>query len=188
MPDELRPDDLRDLWREEPREAARMPLEAVRQRARQFEAGTRRGFRIAGLMMVGAAAGYAWFLYLFPGMLARLGSTLTLAGYLYCAFQFRKRGAVGSILSEAPAATCQAYQQELERLRDFSFVSRLMLPFLPGPALLLIALLAPEAGFPKAAVVTAAIVAPPFAVAVPLIQRKRVTLEREIRSLDALMQ
>lgn len=65
MPDELRPDEIQDLWRNQPREAARMSADDVRRKARQFEAATRRGFLIAAVMMAGAAAVYASFLYFF---------------------------------------------------------------------------------------------------------------------------
>jgi len=187
MPDELRPEDIPDLWREEPREPVRMSIDAVRRNARQFEAKTRRRFRNAGIIMICSAACYVWFLYFFPGILQRIGSSLTLAAYLYCAYQFRKKSAVKRILAEAPAATCAAYKAELERLRDFSSNSNLMAPFIPGPALFMIGFLIPEMGVLKAVGLTAAIIASPFVLAIPLRRRQRHMLEREIRSLDALM-
>ena len=56
MPDELRPDEMQDLWRNQPRDPVRMSADDVRRKARQFEAQTRRGFRItAGIMICSAA-------------------------------------------------------------------------------------------------------------------------------------
>src|ERR1035438_4306305 len=46
MPDELRPDEMQDFWRNQPREAAGISAGDVRRKARQFEAKTRRGFLI----------------------------------------------------------------------------------------------------------------------------------------------
>ena len=187
MPDELRPDDIPNLWCEEPREPVRMSTDAVRRKAHQFETQTRRGFRTMGILMIGSAVCYALFLYFFPGILQRIGSSLTLAAYLYCACQFRKKGAVKRVLGEVPAATCAAYKAELQRLRDFSFISNLMVPFIPGPAVFLMGFLVPEMGAVKAVGLTTALIAPPFVLAIPLVRRKRQVLEGEIRSLDALM-
>src|SRR5438477_3563322 len=144
MSDELRPDDIPNLWREEPRAPAGMSTDALRRKAHQFETQTRRGVRTMGIIMICCAAGYALLCYILPGIPQRIGCGLTLAGYLYCASQFRKKGAIKRVLAEAPAATCAAYKAELERLRDFSFISNLMLPFIPGPAVFLMGFLVPE--------------------------------------------
>lgn len=187
MPNELRPEDLPDLWREEPQQPVSMSIDAVRRTARRFEEQTRRGFRNTGIMMIGSAAGYGLILYLCPGVLQRIGSSLTLAAYLYSAWQFRSKGAVKRVLAEVPAATAAAYKAELERLRDISFISTLMVPFVPGPAIFLTGSLIPETGVWKALGLTAALIASPFFFAIPLVRRKRHLMEGEIRSLDALM-
>jgi uncharacterized membrane protein YfcA len=185
MPDELRPDDMQDLWREEPREPLRMSAEAVRRKARQLEAETSRGLRIGGMSMICSAAGYASFLYFFPGILQRFGASLTLAAYLYCAHQFRRKASMKRLLADAPAATCAAYRAELQSLRDFSRVSTLMVPFIPGPALFVMGFLVPAAGPWKAAGLTAALIGSPFLPALPLVRRKRHLLQREIDSMHA---
>ena len=141
-----------------------------------------------GIIMISSAACYALFLYFFPGVLQRIGCSLTLGAYLYCAYQFRKKGAVKRVLAEAPAATCAAYKAELQRLRDFSFISNLMVPFIPGPAVFLMGFLVPEIGVLKAVGLTTALIASPFVLAIPLVRRKRHMLDGEIRSLDALME
>jgi len=188
MPDEFRPDDIPNLWREEPREPVEMSLDTVRRRAQQFEAQTRRGFRNTGVIMICSAACYAGLFFFFPGILQRIGCSLTLAAYLYCAYQFRKKGAVRMLLAETPAPTCAAYKAELQRLHDFSFISNLMAPFIPGPAVFLMSFLVSDMSFVKAAALVTALIASPFVLAIPLVRRKRRMLEGEIRSLDALME
>ena len=91
-------------------------------------------------------------------------------------------GAGGSRFS-----TCAAYQSELKRLRDFSLISILMVPFIPGPAVFVIGFLVPELGLLKAVGLTTVLIASPFLLAIPLLRRKRQMLEREIDSLEALM-
>ena len=187
MPDELRPDDIPNLWREEPRGPVSVSIDAVRRKAQQFEAQTRRGFRYVGLIMISLATCYALVFYYFPGILQRIGSSLTLTAYLYSAYQFRRKGPVKRVLAEAPAATCSAYKAELQRLRDFPLISNLMVPFIPGPAVFVMGFLIPEIGVSKAVVLTTALIASPLVLAIPLVRRRRHMLESEIRSLDALM-
>jgi hypothetical protein len=138
--------------------------------------------------MIGSFLCYGWFLSLFPRVWQQVGSTLTLAAYLYCLRQFGRRGAVNRVLAGTPATTCAAYKAELERLRDFSLVRRLMLAFIPGPAIFLLSLAIPELGLPKAVGLTAVVIASPFLLAIPLVRRRRQALDREIRSLEALME
>lgn len=187
MPDEFRPDEMQDLWRNQPPDPVRMSADDVRRKARQFEAQTRRGFRITAGIMICSAACYASLLYLFPGPLPRIGASLTLAAYLYCAYQFRKRGPVRNVLSDPPATTCAAHQAELKRLRGFSLIKTLMVPFIPGPAVFLMGFLVPEQGLLKAVALTAAVIVSPFVLAIPLLRRQRRTLQSEIDALDTLM-
>jgi len=187
MPDELRPDEMQELWRNQPREVVGISADDARRKARQFEAKTRRGILIAAVLMASAAAGYASFLYFFPGTVQRVGSSLTLAAYVYCAYQFRKRGPLRTVLADAPAATCAAYQAELKRLRDFDWIATIMAPFIPGPAVFMMGFLVPELGMLRASGLTTALIVWPFALAVPLLRRRRRTLQREIEELDALM-
>ncbi len=187
MPDELRPDEMQDLWRNRPRKMAGVSADDVRRRARQCEAKTRHGILIAAVLMMSAAAGWVSFLYFFPSPLHRVGCSLTLAAYLYCAYQFRKRGPVRAMAADWPAATCAAYQAELKRLRDFDWVAALMVPFIPGPAVFMMGFLVPELGLLKAFGLTTIFIAWPFALAIPLNRRRRRALQREIEDLDALM-
>ena len=187
MPDEFGPHEMQELWRNQPREDAAIFADDVRRRARRFEAKTRSGILIVAVAMASAAAVYAWFLYLFPSTLHRIGASLTLAAYLYCASQFRKRGPLRSLPADPPAATCAGFQAELKRLRDFDWIAMMMAPFIPGPAVFMMGFLVPELGLWRALGVTTALIVSPFALAIPLVRRRRRTLQRDIEELDALM-
>jgi hypothetical protein len=187
MPDELCPGEIEDHWRNQPREPVRVSADDVRRKAQQLEAKTRRGFRIGAVLMACSAACYASFLHFLPGTVQRIGSSLTMAAYLYCAYQLRKRGSLRKALSDPPSATCASYRAELERLRDFSFTRPLMVPFIPGPAVFMRGFLVPELGLWKAVGLMTGVILPPFAMAIPLFRRNRRTLQREIDALDALM-
>lgn len=190
MPDELGPDKTRDLWRNQPLEpAANFSADDLRRRARAFEEHTRRGVRQVAVLMSLAAGGYAALLYFFPSPVHRIGASLTLAGYLYCAYRLRKRGSVESVPSGPPSVTCAAYKTLLERQRDTcsGYWRTLMLPVVPGPAVFVMGFLVPEQGLVRAACLTAALIVSPFVFAVPLLRQRARALQREIDGLDALM-
>src|ERR1022692_3720512 len=55
------------------------------------------------------------------------------------------------------------------------------------PAVLVMGFLVPELGLLKAIGLTTALIVSPFALAIPLLRRRRQALEREMDALDALM-
>jgi hypothetical protein len=97
VPEELHPEDMRDLWQNQPREPVRIPPAQLRRKAQQFESKTRHGFRDLIAMMILAAVGYVSFLYFFSGTIPRIGVGLALAGYLYSFYRLYKRGPVGKV-------------------------------------------------------------------------------------------
>jgi len=189
MADELGPNEMQNLWRNQPVEPVRMSAEDLRRKAQRFEARIRRGFRGVVILMVFAAASWGALLFLFPGTVHRVAITLTLAAYLYCLWQLYKRGPIRKVPTDPVSATCAAYRQELVRHRDFSLSAwrKFMLPFVPGPAVFLMASLVPEQGYTKAVVLTMALILPVFIVAIPLHRKGALKLQREIEALDALM-
>ena len=142
----------------------------TRRKTLRVQATMRRGFRIAALLMIFLATGYASFLYFFPGMVQRIGATLTLAGYLYCAVQLRKRFQLGQIPERPAAVTCAAYRMELTRKLEFGRTAwrTFLLPFVPGPAIFIMGFLIPEQGLAKAVALTAALIASPFVAWIPV--------------------
>lgn len=187
MPDELGPDDMHDLWRNQPVEPVRLSADDLRRRANQLEAKMRRGFRVMAVLMILLAAGYASFLYTFPRTVHRIGASLTLAGYAYCAYQLYKRGPARKGL-DAALATGARYRAELERQRGFCLDAwrTFLLPLVPGPAVFVMAFLVPEQGVAKAVGLTTALILSPFVLAIPLLRRKARTLQREIDELDSM--
>ena len=189
MANELRPDEMQNLWRNQPLEPVRMSADDMRCKAQRFEAKTRRGFRGLAVLMILGAAGWAWLLYFFPSTAARIGASLTLAAYLYCGWQLHKRGPARKLPAHPVLATCAAYRQELARHRDFtaSLWWKFMLPFVPGPAVFIMGFLIPEQGLVKAVGLTTALILPPFLLAIPLHRQGARKLQREIDALAALM-
>ena len=180
-------DEIRDLWCNQPRDAVGTTAADVRRRAEELEAKTRRGLRTAALVMACSAAGYVGLLWLFRGTAQRIGSSLTLAAYLWCAYRFWKRDPFRRSADAAAGETCAAYRGLLVRLRDYPFLRSLLVPFVPGPAVFLLGFWVPEFGPAIGVSLTAALIVSPFAAAIPLLRRRRRVLEREIDELDALM-
>ena len=191
MPDELGPDDMEDLWRNQHYEPPGLGNSAadMREKAQKLEANMRRGFRGIAALMIFGAAGYASFLYFFPSLIHRIGASLTLAGYLFCAYQLYNRARLGRVPPGVVLTTGARYRAELGRQRDFSLNAwrTFLLPFVPGPTVFMMAFLVPDLGVVKAVAMTTALIVSPFVLAVPLMRRKARMLQQEIDELDTLM-
>ncbi len=189
MPDELGPEDVRSVWRNQPVDPVRLSGSELRRKAELLEAKHRRGIRITAVLMSSAALAYALFLCLFPGSLQRVGSSLTLAGYVYCGIQLRRMRSAATQAEATASVTGAAYRAALERQREFALNAwrRLMLPVAPGPAVFVLGFLAPEQGFAAAMGVTAALIATPFVSAIVLGRAKARKLELEINELNGLL-
>ena len=190
MADELGPDDMEDLWRNQPFEPHSSSAADMRGKAQKLEASMRRGFRGMAVLMIFGAAGYASFLYFFPSLIHRIGASLTLAGYLFCAYQIYKRVRLGKASPSVVSATGTRYRAELGQQRDFCLNAwrTFLLPFVPGPAVFIMGFLVPDQGVVKAVGLATALILSPFVFAVPLMRRKARMLQQEIDELDRLMQ
>lgn len=189
MADELGPDEMRDLWCNQPVDPVKVSANDLRRKAQLFEAKIRRGFHMLAVLMILAAAGWALFLYFFASPVHRMGATLTLAGYLYCAYQLHRTGPARKVTAGPASATCATYRAELERQRHFCLTAwrTVMLPFVPGPAVFMMGFLVPEQGLVKAVGLTTGLILSPFVLAIPLFRRESRRLQREIDELDGLM-
>jgi len=189
MADELGPDDMEDLWRNQPFEPHSSSAADMRGKAQKLEANMRRGFRGMAVLMIFGEAGYASFLYFFPSLIHRIGASLTLAGYLFGAYQIYKRVRLGKAPPSVVSATGARYRAELGRQRDFCLSAwrTFLLPFVPGPAVFIMGFLVPDQGVAKAVGLTTALILSPFVFAVPLMRRKARMLQQEIDELDTLM-
>jgi hypothetical protein len=188
MADELRPDELQSAWNDQRVDSAQMSSEELRRRAERLERRVRTRLRFAVAMMISLAAGYASFLYFFPGMLHRTGASLTLIGYVYAAYDLYRRGPARKVPAEPAMATCAVYRAELERQRDFCLGAWLrLLAFVPGPVVFIMGFVIPEQSPATAALLAALMITAPFAVGIPVNRLAARKFQREIDSLNALM-
>ena len=140
MNDNLSHSELGALWQSQPTEPPRMSPEELRSRMHRFE---RRIFwrnlreYAAGVVVLIVFGYYEW---LFPALLQRIGSTLTIAGTLYVMYQLHRRASARISPADAGMKSCLEYhRQELERQRDAlrAVWSWYLLPFVPGMAVFL---------------------------------------------------
>ena len=186
MPNEPNPDEIHDLWRSQPAEPVRLSTDELRRRSLARERCMRRAFWVCFALSCFSAALCAWFFYAIPRTVARIGFVLTFAGEVFFVFQFLKlrRSANGQT-----GPTAAAYRDQLARQRDLTLNAwkNFLLPFVPGPALVLLGFLVPELGPVPAVLLVSAYLAIPFAMVIPLARRKALRMEREIAELDAQM-
>ena len=135
MPNEPLPDDIRNVWQNQPVENKPMPLEEIRRKAQQFEKRIqRRNLR----EYVAGAAGiviFTVYLFIFPNPVARTGSALVIAGMLCVLLQIYKRATPGTLPADlALTAALQFHRRELVRQRDLLRTVWLWYigPFVPG--------------------------------------------------------
>ncbi len=186
MANDRNPDETRDLWSSQPVEPARMPADELRRRSLLCERGMRHAFWVAVALSAFSAALCAWFFYRFPDTAPRVGFVLTFAGEVFFVYQFLKLRRAADAQAEPTGA---AYRAQLLRQRDLTLNAwkRFMLPFVPGPALVLLGFLVPELGVVPSVLAVAAYLSLPFALVIPLARRKAQRIGREIAELEAQM-
>jgi hypothetical protein len=188
MPGDYLPDDLKSLWQELGTNPVRISLDELQREAEKLKKGLRRRSFIslgAGLIVIVA---FSVCFFVFPNILQRLGSGLTVAGTAYIIVQVGMRRA--RALPDASETECvRFYRAELERQRDFHqgrwFWSRLVV-FVPGPLIFLV-------GFAQAYLGLAVYIWMELAatlllavIAVPLNLRLARKYQHRIDALDAL--
>jgi hypothetical protein len=119
MPNEPLPDDIRNIWQDQPVENTPMPLEEIRRKARRFEKRIqRRNLReyVGGAL---AIAIFTFDIFKFPTPVARTGSALIIAGVICIVVQIYKRAAPGKMPADlALTASLEFHRLELVRQRD----------------------------------------------------------------------
>ena len=135
MPNEPLPDDIRNVWQNQPVENIAMPLEEIRVKARRFEKRIKnRNLR----EYLGGALGIAIFtfdLFKFPSPLARTGSLLIIAGIVVIIIQIYKRASPGRLpVDLALTDSLDFHRGELVRQRDLlkSVLWWYLAPIVPG--------------------------------------------------------
>jgi hypothetical protein len=184
MANELNPDEMQDDWRSQPADPVRIPADELRRRSVLCEGNKRRAFWAGASLSVFSAALCAWFFYRLPDTVPRIGFALTFIGEVVFLYQWLKlrRGA-----EEQAGPTAVAYRAQLVRQRErvLSIRKMFLLPFVPGPAVILLGFLIPQLGVVPAVALTSAFLAWPSAVVIPLARRRARRIEREIAELDA---
>src|SRR5665213_1136508 len=110
--------DAKSLWRSQKTEEI-VTLENIHARAGKFQKRVRarnlREYIAAAVVVIGFGA-YIWLL---PGMLAKTGSALVIAGTLYVVWQLHRRGASQNLPHESEASGfVDFHRRALVRQRD----------------------------------------------------------------------
>src|ERR1035437_2886193 len=135
MPNEPLPEDIRNIWQDQPVENTPMPLEEIRRKARQFEKRIqRRNLREYAGAAIGIAA-YTFYFFKFDSPVIRAGCVLVVAGVLYVVVQLYKRASPGTLPADlAFTASLEFHRRELVRQRDLlrSVWRWYITPIVPG--------------------------------------------------------
>jgi hypothetical protein len=186
MPNEFPPDDIRNVWQNQPVENAPMPLEEIQRRARRFEKRIDlRNLREYAGAALGIAA-YTFYFFFFHSLVIRAGSVLVIAGALYVVVQLHRRASSGSLPEDlGVAASIEFHRRELVRQRDMlrSVWRWYVGPIIPGLVVFTIGLLPHRAG---ALAVGALFLALGSGGVIWLNRRAAERLDRQIAELDNL--
>ncbi len=186
MANEIKPDEMQDVWRRQPADPVRMPADELRRRSVLCERNKRRAIWAGASLSIFCAALCAWFFYRLPYTVPRIGFVLMFIGEVVFLYQWLglRRGA-----AEQAGPTAAAYRAKLVRQRELvlSMWKKFLLPFVPGTAVILLGFLIPQLGVVPSVALSSAYLASPFAVVIPLTRRRARRIEREIAELDAEM-
>jgi len=186
MPNELLPDDIRNVWQNQPVENTPMPLEEIRRQAWRFEKRiARRNLREYVAAAIGIAA-YTFYIFKFHSLAIRAGSVLVIAGVLYVVVQLYRRASSGSLPADlGVAASVEFHRRELVRQRDLlrSVWRWYVGPIIPGLVVFTVGLLPHRAG---AQAVGALFLALGSGGIVWFNRRAAIRLDRQIAELDNL--
>jgi hypothetical protein len=119
MPDQIPQDELCNTWQDQPTENPAMSLEEIRRRAGKFQRRIwwRNAREYVAFAIVVIVFGY--YFKVVPGLVARAGSVLTIAGALYVAYQLHRRASSEAAPTAAEFEQCLGFHRRgLERQRD----------------------------------------------------------------------
>jgi hypothetical protein len=170
-----------------------MSLNEIHEEIELFEEKIRRRNFIGYAACLIVLAGFAFNLFVFPNLIQRIGSLLSITAAGYLIYQLRlslaKKTAVKAVCVMGIAASIEFYRTELQHQRDFysgiGFWSRLLILF-PGPLVFLIGseIAHPELTRPIRLEMVALIVL--AVLAIPVNLRLAHRYQRQINELDSL--
>ena len=188
MPNEPLPDDLRNVWQNQPLENIPMSLEEIRRKARQFEKRIKnRNLR----EYLGGALGVAIFtfdLFKFPDPVARAGSLLIIAGIVFIMVQIYQRASPGKFPADLPLTdSLDFHRRELVRQRDLlkSVLWWYLAPIVPGLVVFAVGI-TPRQAAAAGALINAIPVFCIFGAIYWVNRRGALRLDRKIAELDSL--
>ena len=203
MTNEGTPSGLEDLWRSQSGDPPPINPGEFRSTMQSLERRiARRNLReyVAAAFVV---SGFAYYMYLFPTLLVRIGCALVIAGTIYAMFELRRRASAEPPPAELALMSCIEFQRrQLQRQRDAlrSVWFWYLFPLVPGMAVFLAGLFeftlrtAHAVGRPfdlRTAMLSFGFVpvcaAAVFVVVWTLNQRAARKLESQIEELDALI-
>ena len=140
MPDEMNPNDPRNLWQGQEVEKVILTVDEVRRRAARFE--RRIHWRNVREYLAGALVTAFWTVQLWRAHGWRLTpAVLTIAGTIYVMFQLHRRGSARPLPADVGIrGSIEFHRVELERQRDalHAVWHWYLLPFVPGLAAVLV--------------------------------------------------
>ena len=131
--------DIKTLWTKQRTEET-VTLENIHDRAARYQRRIRLANTIEYVASIFVAIIFSWYIWIFPGWMAKTGSALVILGAAYAMWQMRKRGGARKVPDDSALGLVEFHRQALERRRDLqrSAWSWYILPVLPGVVLLLL--------------------------------------------------
>jgi hypothetical protein len=188
MANERPPDDLRNLWQEQPLDHIATALEDLRAQASRFERRISRRNRreyVAGF--IGIAA-YAYYIWRFPNPFMRIGSAMIIAGVLFVLWRIHRHGRAAALPQDfGLSASLEFHRRQLVRQRDLlrTVVWWYLSPLVPGLLVFLAGMLG-ERGFKLRQLPFLALIAGLFAWVWWINKRAAGRLDRQIAELNRL--
>jgi hypothetical protein len=177
--------DVRRLWKEQPRKEPAMTTHEIREKARRFQRSVWRGNVIAGVLFLLLFIKNGWEAWISEDILVRLGHVLIMAAFAYVAYRYRQYGrALPPAAVLGSTSSVDAYRAQLVRQRDMTSGGwRYFLSFAPGLFLIVFGS-ASESRSTSQVVVLVVLAVALFAGCAWVNARSVRRLEREVRLLD----
>jgi len=183
-------DYVKDLWQELSMDPVPFTPEQVRREEEKLRSRVRRRSLVGRGIGWLVVAAFTLYLFVFPNLLQRIGSLLSIAGVVYCLIQLRLQRP-RPMPDAGETESIRFYRAELERLRDFhrgGWLWSRVIVLLPGPIIFMagFARAYPNLGLGTFVWVNALVVfVGAVAVGVPLNLKLARQYQRRIDALDA---
>jgi len=135
--------DMTSIWKNQPAAPPAISLDHLRRKSQKLQKRVLwrnvREYVAAGVVVVA----FAYYIWLFPFLLLRVGCILVIAGTLFVVYNLHRRGSARIMPAEFASRSCiEFHREELLRQRDLlrSVWTWYLLPFVPGMAVFLLGL------------------------------------------------